>query len=49
MDTSKKKKIDAKNVVTRELPDVEDNETLPSNHTKADEGEERKSSTCRIC
>lgn len=39
VDTSKKKKNDTKNVVTREVPDVEDNETLPSLHTKAGEDE----------
>ena len=40
IDTSKKKTIDAKNVVSRNVPDVEDDQTLPSLHTKAGESEE---------
>ena len=32
--------IDAKNVVSREVPDAEDNNSLPSLHTKADDVEE---------
>ena len=32
--------IDAKNVVTRDVPDAVDSNSLPSLHTKADEGEE---------
>jgi len=40
LDTSKKAKTDAKNVVSRDIPDVEDNTTLPSLHTKAGEDEE---------
>ena len=39
MDTSKKPKIDAKRVVNAEEPDVEDDNTLPSLHTKAGEDE----------
>ena len=39
MDTSKKPKIDAKRVVNAEEPDVDDDNTLPSLHTKAGEDE----------
>ena len=39
VDTSKKPKIDAKRVVNAEEPDVEDDNTLPSLHTKAGEDE----------
>ena len=32
--------IDAKNVVSRDVPDADDTNSLPSLHTKADEGED---------
>ena len=37
---TKKTSIDAKNVVTIDIPDVNDNETLPLPHIKAGEGDE---------
>ena len=40
INTSKKAKIDAKNLVNRDVPGVEDNNTLSSLHTKSGEDEE---------
>ena len=35
IDTTKKSRIDAKNVIIRDIPDTEDNHIIPSLHTKA--------------
>jgi len=40
IDISKKAKIDVKNVLSSDVPGVEDNNTLPSLHTKSGEDEE---------
>ena len=39
----KRRKIDAKNAINRDVPDVEDNQPLPFLHTKAGEDEEDES------
>ena len=40
IDTSKKAEIVAKNIISRDVPNIEDNKTLPSLHKKAGEDEE---------
>ena len=40
-------KVDAKNVVSRDIPDVDDNATLPSLQTKTDEMEEEGNTTIK--